>query len=143
MNSACQHPLQETSSTWSHFVVKLRSRVRKTDVAPGSCYSKWRAEHCTLVQSVTEGHLGQFHLRPRVVQDLPAPLERAEDALLLQPGFGTHIEPRPQNTSQKLDLTHLKLESIVLLSTKKCFFFFRQKSITQILSITFFYSSNI
>lgn len=116
-----QHPLQESSSTWSHFVVKLRSRVRKTDVAPDNCDSKCRAEHPTLVQAVTKGHLGQFHLRPRVVQDLPAPLERAQDALLLQPGFGTHIEPRPQNTSQNLDLAHLKLGRIVLLSREKCF----------------------
>lgn len=97
--------------------------VRQTDVAPDRCCSKWRAELRTLVQSVAEGHLGQFHLRPRVVQDLPAPLEWAEDALLLQPGFGTHIEPRAQNTSQNLDLTHLRLESIVLLSREICFFF--------------------
>lgn len=95
--------LQDSSSTCSHFVSKLRSRVGKTDVAAHSCYSKWRAEHCTLVQSVTEGHLGQFRLGPRVVQYLPAPLERAEDALLLQLSFGTHIEPRPQNTSHNLD----------------------------------------
>lgn len=56
-----------------------------------------------MVQSVTEGHLGQFRLGPRVVQYLPAPLERAKDALLLQLSFGTHIEPRPQNASHKLD----------------------------------------
>lgn len=114
---------QESSSTWSHFVVKLRSRVRKTDVAPDNCYSKCRAEHPTLVQAVTKGHLGQFHLRPRVVQDLPAPLERTQDALLLQPGFGTHIEPRPQNTSQNLDLAHLKLGRIVLLSRETVSFY--------------------
>lgn len=104
-------------------MVKLRSRVRKTDVAPDNCYSKCRAEHPTLVQAVTKGHLGQFHLRPRVVQDLPAPLERTQDALLLQPGFGTHIEPRPQNTSQNLDLAHLKLGRIVLLSRETVSFY--------------------
>lgn len=105
-------------------MVKLISRVRKTHAAPDSCYSEWRTENCTLVQSVTEGHLGQFHLGPRVVQDLPAPLERAEDApLLLQPGFGAHIEPRAQNPSQNSDLTHLKWESIVLLSRENWLFF--------------------
>lgn len=68
-------------------------------MAADTSYSKWREEHLTLVQSVTEGHLCQFHLGSRVVQYLPAPLERAEDALLLQLGFGTHIQPRPQSTS--------------------------------------------
>lgn len=95
-------------------------------VSPGQtwlrCDCEWRAERSTLVQSVTEGHLGQFHLRPRVVQDLPAPLERAEDALLLQPGSGTHIEPRAQNTSHTLELARLKVDSVTLLSSRKCCF---------------------
>lgn len=106
-------------------MVKLRSRVTEPDVAPDSCDAERRAEQRTLVQSVAQGHLGQFHLGPRVVQDLPAPLERAEEALLLQPGFGTHIEPRAQSTSQTLELTHLKLDSIsiTLLSREKCSFF--------------------
>lgn len=99
-----QRLLQESSSTWSHFVAKLSSRVRETDVAADSCSSERRAEHRTLVQAVTQGHPGQFHLGPRVVQDLPAPLERAQDAVLVQLGFGTHVEPKPQNTSQSLDL---------------------------------------
>lgn len=42
---------------------------------------------------MTEGHLGQLHLGPRAVQYLPAPLERAEDTLTMQLGFGTHIQP--------------------------------------------------
>lgn len=101
-----------------------------------------RSTH-TLVQAVTEGHLGQFHLWPRVVQDLPAPLERAQDALLLQPGFGTHIEPRPQNTSQNLDLTHLKLGRIVLLSRENSFFSFFYQTHPDFEYHIFFHSSNI
>lgn len=93
-------------------MVKLSSRVTEPVVALDSCDSERRAEQRTLVQSVAQGHLGQLHLGPRVVQDLPAPLERAEEALLLQPGFGTHIEPRAQSTSQTLELTHSKLDSI-------------------------------
>lgn len=47
----------------------------------------------TLIQSVTEGHLSQLHLRPRVVQDLPAPLEGADEGFTLELSFGRHIKP--------------------------------------------------
>lgn len=76
--------------------------ARETDVqmcpADESCWSEWEG-HRTLVQPVTEGHFGQLHLRPWVVQDPPAPLERAEDTLLLELGFGTGIQPGTHNTS--------------------------------------------
>ena len=63
---------------------------------------------CTLVQSVKEGHLSQLHLGPQVVQDLPAPLERAEDTLTLKPGFGNHIQPATHSTTHKLVLRGLQ-----------------------------------
>lgn len=126
-----QNPLQESSSTWSHFVVKLSSRARKADVAAATRRWKRRADHRTLVQAVTEGHLGQLHLWPWVVQYLPAPLQRAQDALLLKLGFGTHVEPRAQNTSHDVGT-----RTALCCSPEKRVHIFRKRSITQIWSIT-------
>lgn len=61
-------------------------------VTADSCYSV-RLSVRTLVQSVAEGHPGQLHLGPRVVQYLPAPLQGAEDAIVLQLRSGTYIQP--------------------------------------------------
>lgn len=82
-------------SLWSH--VRKPERDRCPDVAADARLIIWLTDYAgTLVQSVTEGHLSQLHLRPRAVQYLPAPLERTEDALTLQLGFGTHIEPETE-----------------------------------------------
>lgn len=57
---------------------------------------------------MTEGHLSQLHLGPRVVQYLPAPLERAEERLALQLGVGAHIQPGTHSTTRSLVLTALQ-----------------------------------
>lgn len=42
---------------------------------------------------MAEGHPGELHLGPWVVQYLPAPLQGAEDAIVLQLRSGTYIQP--------------------------------------------------
>lgn len=60
--------------------------------AAASCYFV-RETIRTLVQSVAEGHPGELHLGPWVVQYLPAPLQGAEDAVVLQLRSGTYVQP--------------------------------------------------
>lgn len=66
---------------------------RCPDVAAAdSCYFV-RETSRTLVQSVAEGHPSELHLGPWVVQYLPAPLQGAQDAVVLQLCSGTSVQP--------------------------------------------------